>query len=232
MENITTDIQQMVFEWEKDYNNGKPPRLIIPVVFYHGADKWKVPRSFAEQFHVDKEIKKYLLDYRYILFDTNPWDFRDESNKELKDNVFLFTAMVLLKAAFKNDLEAIKEIFHFWHQKGFTDNKDVALFFMQYISQTQDVNHDQLKEILDKSKIDGGVIMPTLAQRYREQFREEYEEEFMKNIGPLLREEGIKKKAKEDAIKMLRRGFDFDMIMDITGLSQSEIEELNKSITH
>ena len=44
---------------------------------------------------------------------------------------------------------------------------------MQYISQTQDVNHDQLKEILDKSKIDGGAIMPTLAQQYREQFRED-----------------------------------------------------------
>jgi hypothetical protein len=32
---------------------------------------------------------KQRLDFRYILFDTNPWDFRDESNQELKDNVML-----------------------------------------------------------------------------------------------------------------------------------------------
>ena len=225
-------LKYMVFEWEKDYNSGKPPRLIIPVVFYHGEDEWKVPRSFAEQFHVDDEIKKYLLDYRYILFDTNSWDFRDESNNELKNNVFLFTAMVLMKAAFKNDMEAIKEIFRFWHQRGFTDNKDIALFFMQYISQTQDVNHDQLKKILDKSKIDGGVIMPTLAQRYKEQ----HEVEFMKTIGPLLKnegeKEGIRKKAKETAIKMLKKGYDFDTIMELTGLTLPEIEELDKSTTH
>jgi predicted transposase YdaD len=81
-------LKYMVFEWEKDYNNNKPPRLIIPVVFYHGAEEWKVPRSFAEQFDVDDEVKQYVLNYRYILFDTNPWDFRAESNKELKRKLY------------------------------------------------------------------------------------------------------------------------------------------------
>ncbi|MDQ1354856.1 MAG: hypothetical protein QG657_5165 [Acidobacteriota bacterium] len=215
-------LKYMVFEWEKDYNGGKPPRLIIPVVFYHGAEGWKVPRAFADQFDVDDEIKPYLLDYHYILFDTNSWDFGDESNQELKKNVFLFTAMVLMKAACKNDPGAIREIFRFWHQRGFTDNKDVVLFFMRYISQTQDIKQDQLKEILNKSKIDGGDIMPTLAQQFRE--------EFMETLGPQLKNEGekngIEKKAKEAAIRMLKRGFDFETIMDITGLTESEIEAL------
>ena len=227
-------LKYMVFEWEKDYNNGNPPRLIIPVVFYHGAEEWKVPRAFADQFDVDDEIKPYLLDYRYILFDTNSWDFRAESNQELKKNVFLFTAMVLMKAACKNDQEAIREIFRFWHQGGFTENKDIILFFMKYISQTQDINRDHLKEILDKSQIDGGEIMPTLAQQFREEFREE----FMETLGPQLKEEGIKegiKEGKEEGIKegkkeivlqMLKRGFDLNTIMDLTGLRKSEIETL------
>jgi len=161
-------LKYMVFELEKDYNSNKPPRLIIPVVFYHGAEEWKVPRSFADQFDVDEEVKPYVLDYRYILFDTNPWDFRAESNKELKENVFLFTAMVLMKAAYKNDMEAIREIFRFWHERGFTENKEIVLFFMKYISHTQDIKRDHLKKILDTSKIDGGDIMPTLADRLRE----------------------------------------------------------------
>jgi predicted transposase/invertase (TIGR01784 family) len=70
-------LKYMVFEWEKDSNNNKPPRVIIPVVFYHGADQWKIPMSFADQFDVDDELKRFLLDYRYVLFDTNNWDFRD-----------------------------------------------------------------------------------------------------------------------------------------------------------
>jgi len=64
--------------------------------------------------------------------------------------------------------------------------------------------------------------MPTLAQRFRE--------EFMETLGPQLREEGEKegmeKKAKEDALRMLKRGFDLDTIIDITGLKKEEIEKL------
>ena len=140
-------LKYMVFEWEKDYNNKKPPRLIIPVVFYHGADKWKVARSFADQFDVDDDVKQFLLDYRYVLFDTNPWDFRDESNKKIKENVFLFTAMVLMKAAYKNDTDAIREIFNFWHERGFIENKDIVLFFLAYISHTHEIGQDKLKNL-------------------------------------------------------------------------------------
>ena len=220
-------LKYMVFEWEKDYNNNKSPRLIVPVVFYHGAEEWKVPRSFAEQFDVDDEVKRYLLDYRYILFDTNPWDFSAESNKEFKNNVFLFTAMVLMKAAYKKDIEAILEIFRFWRERGFTENKDIVLFFMKYISYTQDIDRDHLKDILDKTKIEGGdFIMPTLAQQFREEFREE----FIETLGPELKKEGIKEGKKEEKFEIARRmllnNFSLDQVILSTGLTKKEIKTL------
>jgi hypothetical protein len=64
--------------------------------------------------------------------------------------------------------------------------------------------------------------MPILAQ----QFREEYREEFMITLAPQLREEGMKKKAKETALRMLNRGFNLNTIIDMTGLTKSEIEAL------
>ncbi|MCX6583328.1 MAG: Rpn family recombination-promoting nuclease/putative transposase [Candidatus Aminicenantes bacterium] len=228
-------LKYMVFEWEKDYNNNKSPRLIIPVVFYHGAEEWKVPRSFAEQFDVDDEVKRYLLDYRYILFDTNPWDFGAESNKEFKNNVFLFTAMVLMKAAYKKDIEAILEIFRFWRERGFTENKDVVLFFMKYISYTQDIGRDDLKEILDNTKIEGGdIIMPTLAQQFREEFREEFREkfreEFIETLGPEFKKEGKKEGKKEEKFEIARRmllnNFSLEQVILSTGLTKKDIKTL------
>jgi len=220
-------LKYMVFEWEKDYNNNNPPRVIIPVVFYHGIDQWKIPPSFADQFDVDEEVKRFLLDYQYVLFDTNSWNFRDESNKELKKNVFLFTAMVLMKAAYKNDTSAILEIFNFWHDRGFIENKDVALFFLAYISHTHEISREQLKKMLDESKIDGGEIMPTLAQQMKE--------EFMQTLGPQLKDEGKKEgmeeKAKETAKELIKRGVDMDIIQDATGLSREELEKI-ASIGH
>jgi predicted transposase/invertase (TIGR01784 family) len=217
-------LKYMVFEWEKDYNNNKPPRVIIPVVFYHGAVQWKVPLSFAEQFDVDDEVKRFLLDYRYVLFDTNTWDFRDGSNKELKKNVFLFTSMVFMKAAYKNDTEAILEIFKFWYDRGFLENMDVVVFFLEYVSQTQDISRDQLKKMLDDSKISGGEIMPTLAQQFRE--------EFMQTLGPQLKDEGKKEgmeeKAKETAKELIKRGIDLDIIEAAAGLSREELKKIEE----
>jgi hypothetical protein len=139
-----------------------------------------------------------------------------------------------MKAAYKNDWEAILEIFRFWHERGFTENKEIVLYFMKYISYTQDINPDHLKRILEKSEISGGDLMPTLAQRFREEFkeevREEVKEEVIETLGPQLREEGEKegmeKKAKEAALRMLKKGFELDTIIDITGLKKSEIEKL------
>ena len=238
-------LKYMVFEWEKDYNNNKPPRVIIPVVFYHGADQWKIPLSFAEQFDVDDEVKRFLLDYRYVLFDTNPWDFRDESNKELKENVFLFTSMVLMKAAYKNDTEAILEIFKFWYDRGFIENMDLVIFFLGYVSQTHDISRDQLKKMLDESKIDGGEIMPTLAQQMKEEFKEEvmqtlaqqmkeeFKEEFKQTLGSQLKyegkKEGMEEKAIETAKKMLKKGFETGIIMELTGLKKEEVEKLRSA---
>jgi hypothetical protein len=84
-------LKYMVEEWQKDIDEKRPLRIIIPIVFYHGERDWKIPQSFVDQFDVEDEVKEFLLDYRYFLFDAKSWDFRTEKNKELKDNVFLLT---------------------------------------------------------------------------------------------------------------------------------------------
>jgi predicted transposase/invertase (TIGR01784 family) len=42
------------------------------------------------------------------------------------------------------------------------------------------------------------------------------------------REEGEKKGRRETAINMLKKGFNIDMIVELTGLEQDEVEELQK----
>jgi predicted transposase/invertase (TIGR01784 family) len=80
--------------------------------------------------------------------------------------------------------------------------------------------------------------MPTLAQQMKEEFKEEvmqtlaqqmkeeFKEEFMQTLGPQLKDEGKKETAKQ----MLRKGFDLDTIIDITGLEKTEIEKLSDEV--
>jgi predicted transposase/invertase (TIGR01784 family) len=207
-------LKYMVLIWEQDINENRPLRPIIPVVFYHGKEKWQVPDSFVDQFRVDKEIKQFMLDFRYILFDTNPWDFRDESNLELKDNVFLFTALVLMKAAFKNDPEAVSEIFHFWYDKGLIENKKMVLFFLTYIFHTQEIDRVKLKKMLVDSKIDGGDMMPTLAQQLIKEGEKRGEKR------------GEVKEKRETARRMLLNNFSVEQVVTITGLTEKEVKAL------
>jgi predicted transposase/invertase (TIGR01784 family) len=216
-------LKYMCFMWEKDVNEKKPPRIIIPIIFYHGEKDWNVPGSFIDQFDVDEELKEFLLNFKYVLFDTNLWDFRDENNEELKKNVYAFTSMVLMKLAYHEDWDAVGEIFKFWYDRGFVDdNKSIVLSFLVYISYTQGISRDILKKMLDDSKIDGGETMQTLAQHMIEEFKDE----FMETIGPQLKEEGIKEGIKETARNLLNMGIDIDKISKATGLEKTDIEKL------
>jgi predicted transposase/invertase (TIGR01784 family) len=179
-------------------------------VFYHGKEKWNIPRSFIGQFDVSDEIKKFLLNYRYVLFDTRDWDFRDKRNEELKDNVFLLTALALMKSAGNEEFEPVHEIFKFWHEKGFTREKDKILFFLMYISETKDIDPDKLKKILEDTKIRGGDIMPTLAQRLRDEGKEQW----------------MKEGKIEAARRMLNDNVSIENIVKYTGLTEQEVRAL------
>lgn len=166
-------LRYMQLMWEKDGDEKKPLRLIVSFVFYHGKEAWQLPRRFAQQFPASTSVKHFLLDYEYILFDTNGWDWKDESNALLKQNVFLLSALLLMKAAFQQNLEIIRSVFQLWHQMGFVQEKDRINFLMIYIAETQDVPAPELTQMLEESKIEGDNPMPTLAQRLREEGKEQ-----------------------------------------------------------
>jgi predicted transposase/invertase (TIGR01784 family) len=153
------------------------------------------------------------LNYRYVLFDTRHWDFRKESDKELGENVFLLSAVALMKSVSHDDSDSILEVFRFWHEKGFI-NKDKILFFLTYISETKDIKSKELQELLEKTKIEGGDIMPTLAQRWKDEGKQEG------------LKEGIEINAKETARKMLEDGLTVETISKYTGLTEKEIKTL------
>jgi flagellar biosynthesis/type III secretory pathway protein FliH len=110
-----------------------------------------------------------MLNFTYVLFDTNAWNWQDESSQPLRENVFLLSAMLLMKAAFQKDLEIIRQVFRLWHEMGFTQEKKPITFLLIYIAETQEVSMPSLEKMLEESKLKGEEIMPTLAQRLREE---------------------------------------------------------------
>jgi len=166
-------LRYMHLMWEKDGDEKKPLRVIIPLVFYHGKDPWQIPTQFAQQFPVAEVFKRFLLNFEYVLFDTNQWDWEAESSLPLKQNIFLLSAMLLMKAAFQQNIEIIRQVFRLWSQMGFVQEQERINFLMIYIAETQDIPAPELAKMLEESKINGDEAMPTLAQRLREEGKEQ-----------------------------------------------------------
>lgn len=81
---------------------------------------------------------------------------------------------------------------------------------------------DKLQEKLKESKIEGGDLVPSLAQRLREEGREQGERVGVKKG----MEKGEKKKAKETARRMLTDDLPIENIAKYTGLTEKEVKEL------
>jgi predicted transposase/invertase (TIGR01784 family) len=207
----------MVLMWQEDLKNKVPLRLIIPVVFYHGESKWTIPLSFVDKFEVDKEVKKYLLDFRYILFDTSEKDLWAEENRDLKENLYFFTSMVMMKHAFNQNLEEIKRMFRLWVEKEFYQNPEVMQFVLTYLAQTGNIERETLEKMLDESKLDGGAIMETLYQKIEN-------EGIQKGI-----QEGKQEGKQEVVLNAFEKGLPEDTIASITGFSMKEIRKMQKA---
>lgn len=86
-----------------------------------------------------------------------------------------------------------------------------------FISETKDISQGKLERLLEESKINGGDIMPTLADRLRQEGEERGEKR------------GEKRGKLETARKLIARGVDINVIAEATGFPRQEIEKLATS---
>ena len=212
--------------WAKDISEGKPLRVIIPIVFYYGQEKWTVPLQFIDHFKVVNDVKPYLLDFQYILFDATKWNFKEEKHQELKDNVFLLTALALMKSSANEDMESIREIFRFWVERGFLDEKENIMSFMMFISETKQVEMDDLIKLLEETNMDGGDIMLTLADKLRKEGKKEGRLEG--------RQEGKQEGRQETIWEIIKNAFDMGLplkaIEKLTGIPAEQINHMKEKM--
>ena len=152
-------LHYMYLMWQKDLQEKNPLRVIIPLVFYHGEQKWNIPQIFLQLFEVPESLKEYLVNFKYILFDTAGKDW--EKSEELKQNVFLLSALLLMKSVFEEDLVGIERVFNLWREMGFVHNKRDISFFFSYILKTKET--EKVKRYLEESE--RSDVMASLAEQ-------------------------------------------------------------------
>ena len=70
-------------------------------------------------------------------------------------------------------MDVVVEIMRFWHEKGFINEEERVSLCLHYISEIRDIPLKRLNQVLKESKIEGGNLMPSLAERLRDEGREQ-----------------------------------------------------------
>jgi len=195
----------------EDIKNDRGIRIIIPIVFYHGREKWEIRREFVEIYGIEnEEIKKYLLNYTYILFNTK--ELEENNDKRFCENLYLMSVLLALKTAFeKEDIETVIKIIKKLNEGGYLNKPESIVIILGYILLTKEIKKEDLIEIIYKENKEGGRKMITFADIIREEALQQGIKE-----GEI---KGQIKKSQDAIIKLMNKKF---------GLNQNEIELIRR----
>ncbi|GAB6163031.1 hypothetical protein JCM12298_21910 [Desulfothermus naphthae] len=137
--------------------NKRDLRPIIPIILYHGKEKWNLPEDFVDYFNVSSEIKEYLLQFKYILIDLST--YKDQEFLERLDrNARLYSALYALKNIF-DELDKFRLLLF----RLIKIDKEAVYFIIDYIVMAKDYPEEQINPLLKE------LAMPTIAERWIQQ---------------------------------------------------------------
>ena len=211
-------LRYMLGIWEANRKQREPLRPVLPIVVYHGKQRWKV-RSLRESFRpFPGFMRPFLPEFEYLVT-----DFGRMSDEELESQRFHEAPLGLAASLMKHisqdpDLKAhLRHLFR-RHREFFGRREGIR--FLKTV----------VKYILDTTGMRPGIILKTasvLPEKVRDKLKTgaQLEREEGREEG---REQGMRQGRLAVATKMLAEGFGWDLIEKIAGVSKSEYQRLKR----
>ncbi len=187
--------------------------LIIPIVFYHGRQKWNVGLVLSDILDdIPDELKGYIPDFKYLIYDFSPY-----GDQEIIGNIELRIFLQLLRYIF-TDIELfynkISEIIKLFEE--LTDKETAMEYFevvIRYIMNAKEgIDEKELVKIAKEISSERGEEIMTIAEK--------------------LRMEGKKEGKMEIARNMLKTGMNIEQVIKLTNLEKEKVNILKEEIKH
>ena len=208
-------LRYMIQIWEKDLKNNSslPLYPIVPLVFYHGKEEWKIATDFKSISADEPIFRPYFPDFQYLLYDTHRYD-----EYEISGEWLLRISIFMMKYIFRPEFPSkLKEIFQLLQEKENEPGiRDILEIMVRYITSTNDrIPYDDLVvEIENRFHETGANIMPTIAEQFIE-----------KGL-----QTGRQEKSREDILDILETRFSYVSPEIKSRLDQIEDPDLLKQL--
>ena len=212
--------------WERQMTNKQKPRPILPIIIYHGKDKWQ-QKPFETYFETG-EIDKALLPYTPV-FDYWLTDLQSTKTREIDENyvsVGLRIAFKLMKYIFDKNLDKhLAEIFDGWRElEKNEEGRDFIAVILLYLQKSpkKEKVMEKIEDYFTEDDIEEGSFLWHWMKKREEETEKRVKEETEKRVK--------KERDLELAKTALKKGYTTEDVVELTGLSIEEIEKLKASL--
>jgi len=201
---------------------------VITIIFYYGEEKWDGAVQLYELFGVKDEklvhiLQRYVPNYRMNLIEVN----RIEEVKKYKSDLQILFDMLKYRKDKRRLLEYTKE-----HSECLKNLDYESLQAMAVLLNTDKL----LAKVVEKKGAEGNMCQ-ALEEYYQDGVQEGIEKGILqgmeKGIAQGMKqgieqgiEKGIEQGKKSIIVNMLKKGFDLEMIVELSGLSEKEVRSL------
>ncbi len=163
-------LRYMVNIWnthQKQFKSSKFP-VIIPLVFYHGVEKWNVGRKFSDIVEKARIYANYIPDFQYELSDLSRY-----SDKQIKGKILYRVVYSLFKHIFSDDIGKWFEYICILLSQ--LESEQTALEFLEtalkyLVKASEKIDEKTIQQSVQKAlSIRGEKVMPTLAEKWKQE---------------------------------------------------------------
>jgi predicted transposase/invertase (TIGR01784 family) len=195
-----------------------PP--VIPLVLYHGKNKWNLDTRFSRLFKKPGPLKVFIPDFKFLLLDIS-----HEPDENIRGNpilqILLKTLKYIFKPGIKNKLPEIIQLFEKIKNKN--NALDYLAALINYLVSTAgNLDNEEIEVNVSKVFSEGGKIMATIAEKLINQGINQGIEQGI--------DRGIDKGKWDVVMNMLREGITIDIISKVTGFTAAQIKEFEEKI--
>ena len=204
--------------WKTQIAANKTPIAILPIVFYHGRDKWVV-ETFDKYFgEVEAEMLRFLPCFDYVLI--NLQDYSDEYIKQIQ-SIFLQKTLLAFKHYFDKrylELHILELLFNGYDNPKKEQTLSFFSIFIVYLSTVSGISRQQ---IIEKVNYSNNNLKPK-AMSIIEEFIQEGKE-IGKEIGEQI---GVYNEKKRMTIFLYRKQMMFESIAEYVDLPIEEVKKI------
>ena len=203
--------------WEQQRDNSKPITPIIPVILYHGEDKWK-ERKFTDMFtgKIEDDLKPFIPS-----FDLQLIDLSKESDEKLKSLKKRFLTNSLLSLKYHKNSKYIRKHFSFLVE---VDNDIYRHTMLVYLIENYDISKPEVPILLEgASKNSKSKIMNAIEAYYAEGEAKGIQKGMKKGMEKGI-EKGLHNKNVQAIKKMVEKELPISLIIEIVEVTEEFVK--------